>query len=270
MPPTPPEPIPAPKPTGPARDVTAIPLECPPSLRPHDAFFFLPQVDRILEWNRQNAMPEQGGGTVAPRYPSLEWEGCQCGLKPKVFFFYQPAQFPYPWFGPAGESLPLDGALIHEGMRFIATKDGQYEVRLTITTPGMPVTLRLQLLLSDNLQDAFTLTLPPINLYNPDKQFQGNYLGNSYQVRHAGFSPLVARYWDHLESFSLVRHGTARFGSWPEGIERYESLPTAPVLTTSPSVGGTAGPPSAPGAATPPPPPPAPAPAPVMDINGVP
>jgi hypothetical protein len=90
------------------------------------------------------------------------------------------------------------------------------------------VTLRLQLAIADPYGVVYTVTLPPIAIQPASKNFEGNYVGESFQVRHAGHSPALAYHFADLELSCVSRHGTARFGSWPEGIERYEAISAAP------------------------------------------
>jgi hypothetical protein len=146
------------------------------------------------------------------------------GIPLHEYRFHVPAHFPLPQFGILGEPIPEDGAVIYEGMRVLIAADGHYEVRFTTSVPDMPVTLRLQLLVADtNGPLAFTLTLPPISILAPDS-FRGNYDGSAFQVRLAGYSRLLAEQFGNLPRFAISRQGTARFGSWPQGINRFEQL----------------------------------------------
>jgi len=43
------------------------------------------------------------------------------------------------------------------------------------------------------------------------------------------FSPVIAENFIRLRSMTVSRHGTARFGSWPEGINKYELLNPVPL-----------------------------------------
>jgi hypothetical protein len=122
-----------------------------------------------------------------------------------------------------GEHLFEDGVVIYEGMRFTAAADGHYEVRFTVSVPAMPVTLRLQLVFVDNTGRSFVLTLPPISIV-PERSFEGNYLGSSYQIHHLGYSRLLAPSCTNLCNCTILRQGTARFGSWPEGATNFERL----------------------------------------------
>jgi hypothetical protein len=144
--------------------------------------------------------------------------------------FAQLAHFPMPRFGLWGERLDAEGVVIYEGMRFVATRDGQYEVSFTASAPKMAVTLRLQLVFARPEGHGFTLTLPPIVIDPKTTSFAGNNPGESYQVYHAGYSHLVAEHFADLCSMQVARHGTARFGSWPEGINRFQTLISSPVL----------------------------------------
>jgi hypothetical protein len=148
--------------------------------------------------------------------------------------FEQPAHFPYPRFNRDGGRMNTEGAVIYEGMRFVATRDGQYDVSFTTTIPEMNVTLRLQLVFAGTDPDncGFTITLPPLVFY-PYTDFDGNAPVASYQVHHTGYSHAIAENFAELGAMTVARQGTARFGSWPEGINRFEALNvSAPAQTT--------------------------------------
>src|SRR5271157_494425 len=83
----------------------------------------------------------------------------------RTYHFDLPARFPVTRFGNDCCAFEDEGAIIHEGMRFLACQDGQYEVRFNITAPSIPVVVRLQLVLYE--KDGHvprTLTLPPVVL----------------------------------------------------------------------------------------------------------
>jgi hypothetical protein len=171
---------------------------------------------KISEWADKNP------------YGSLELRIAQTQSPPFQSRFEQPAHFPLPRFAPDGERIDTEGVVIYEGMRFIATRDGQYEVSFTTSVPKMAVTLRLQLLFTAREGYRFTLTLPPI-VIAPEGHFKGNYVGQAFQVYHAGYSAMLSHRFVELADVALTRQGTARFGGWPEGINRYETLSAMPV-----------------------------------------
>jgi hypothetical protein len=199
-----------------------------PSLK--DAFTHLTQVGLIPP-----ATPEEGSVQTYSAASSKRHRTLSDRIKDECLFHYEsawdgPAHFPLPRFGVNGERVDREGVVIYEGMRFLALPDGRYEVSFIASTPAMPVTLRLQLHVMDDKRRTFSLTLPPITI-EPKKDFTGNYLGSTYRVRHEGYSRSVANAFGSLEKSTIIRRGTARFGSWPEGIERFETLSTIAVPT---------------------------------------
>ncbi len=135
------------------------------------------------------------------------------------------AHFPLPQFGLIpGERLYEEGAVVYEGMRFLAAADGHYEVQFTVSIPAMPVTLRLQLAVTDPLGRAFVITLPPIAIV-PERSFRGNYVGSAWQVVCVGWSRPVGQHFAELAHARILRSGAARFGSWPEGMNTFTRRP---------------------------------------------
>lgn len=136
--------------------------------------------------------------------------------------FHVPAHFPHPKFSDVGEPRPTEGVIIYEGMQFLATADGHYEVRFNASTPPVPVTLRLQLTLIDKEGRWFTLTLPAIAIHPKETAtgdlfmmtgYRGNAMQENWQVRHVGFSHLLPANLGNLAE--IRRYGTARFGALP-------------------------------------------------------
>jgi hypothetical protein len=151
-----------------------------------------------------------------------------------TYYFDLPARFPMAKYGPPRVGTTCcafegEGAVIHEGMRMLARQDGLYEVRFNITTPAIPVVVRLQIVLYE--KDAHlprTLTLPPIVLQPTGTDaFPRNLLGGtdptSYIVSVRGYSQVIKEVQgDQKDRFLLVKRiGSARFGS---GV-RYQSTP---------------------------------------------
>ena len=129
-------------------------------LEREDAFASLPRVQVIdidldeLDRDVRNAEPE----SPEPRAEPYQND----------YRFDLPARFALAQYDPncPGRSYEGQGALIHEGMRILTRKDGEYDVRFNVTVPAMPVTMRLQLLLYENDTSPFpkSLTLPPIRI----------------------------------------------------------------------------------------------------------
>lgn len=206
-----------------------------------EAFHFLPSVRPVLP--RRPSAPD----SMVPQgeFGSLIGWARAHGIRYFEKRFDQPAHFPLPKVGLLGERWDEGGLVLHEGMRFIALADGQFEVSLTVSTPSMPVTLRLQLAVVDQFGQSFSLTLPPIDI-EPFTDFRGNYAGQSFQCRHTGFSQAVAEAFPNLGLCTLCRQGTARFGSWPEGINRFGAPPQAVGLSTTSGSSETGSAPSMP------------------------
>ena len=156
--------------------------------------------------------------------------------------FDHPARFPKTSYGQQSCAFESEGAVIHEGMRLLARQDGQYEVRFNITTPSIPVTLRLQLILFNEPLSSpdgqaipvqpipRTLTLPPVALKPsgadafPDNP-EGGTNPTSYFVSVRGYSQVILEaQQDELGQRHLLlvkRNGTARIGS---GV-LYQAMP---------------------------------------------
>jgi|GEM_PF-4003175 len=139
----------------------------------------------------------------------------------RTYHFDLPARFPVTRFGNDCCAFEDEGAIIHEGMRFLARQDGQYEVRFNITAPSIPVVVRLQLVLYE--KDGHvprTLTLPPVVLKPtsldafPD-DLEAGVDPTSYIVTVLGYSQVVREvHQPDNGTFLLVKRiGTARFGS---------------------------------------------------------
>jgi hypothetical protein len=131
------------------------------------------------------------------------------------------ATFPLREFGTCGEVYEQDGAIIHEGMRIVANERGDYLVRFNISTPAMPVSLRLQLRMNvPGTGRKIWLTLPPIEV-KPDGSSPEFYKPAAYGVSVVGHSAAMAEHFQKIRKISpaqcedreiLSRAGTARFG----------------------------------------------------------
>jgi len=134
--------------------------------------------------------------------------------------FDHPARFPLPSWGPYHEYLERPGVLIYEGMRLAIRPDGRYQVRFTIGTPAVPVTLQIQFELADHCTNqTYTLTLPPITIPSETKprsttagQLPKAVFEDLQTIHHEGYLPIFDGY-PASESVQVVRRtGTARFG----------------------------------------------------------
>ena len=202
---------------------------------PLAAFDDLPTVIRLV--GRNTLGPEATTEVDRSSYPRLEEENGDA----RVFDFAAPARFTIPRFGEQGEEFEDEGALIYEGMRFVWAPNGLYEVRFVVSTPAMPVTLRLQFHVPCAIEGGHSITLPPIEL-PPYVNPRGRFESASWQVRHLGYSNSLLRREDtpvvnhpldrileaqrtaansHLPHLNdglpgaVRRTGTARFGSKP-------------------------------------------------------
>jgi len=134
--------------------------------------------------------------------------------------FDHPARFPLPAWGLNGEYLERPGVLIYEGMRLVIRPDGRYQVRFTIGTPAMPVTLQIQFDLADQCTgQAYTLTLPPITIPPESKpaaatgeQAPKAACENLQTIHHEGYLPILDGYPQSESVHVMRRTGTARFG----------------------------------------------------------
>lgn len=193
-------------------------------------FPHLPTVCPVPRAACDVAPPTAGNATAAPCQgapPGQDGPPVVQVIQPTFdLVFAKPAHFPLPRFGDLGEVIGLEGAVIYEGMRFRTMPCGRYEVTFAVSTPAIPVTLRLQLLVGTTAGIPFTLTLPPLAIV-PDSPYTGNYqvsggyqvykdgnfLGKVNHVRYVGFSPAVQTRYGTLNA--VVRQGTARFGNLP-------------------------------------------------------
>ena len=204
----------------------------------------LPTVIRLV---RRGSLPLEESLRSDELVPRLE----EVYKEARAFDFPSSARFTIPRFDRKGGEFEDDGAVIYEGMRFVVEDSGNYEVRFLVSTPAMPVLLRLQLHVPCTDRGEHTITLPPIDL-PPYTNAKGHYEAATWKVRHVGHSPIIARAgtrvdkpwvfaWEEeqarkgggetAETFkshvndkpdgldhlvSIRRSGTARFGSVPE------------------------------------------------------
>lgn len=154
----------------------------------------------------------------SPRLIHRQGEGDTCSqpAAQKVwcysYRFEMPAHFPLNEFGPEGEPIEREGALIYEGMRFSVDRDGTYELGFVVTTPRLPTRLHLQLEIVHQAEDGVrthTLTLPPIEIRHQDIMETRT---NSFSVTAHGFSDVLQAAVGTKSILEIRRTGVARFG----------------------------------------------------------
>lgn len=204
---------------------------------PVTAFQDLPTVIRLVR--RGSLRPDESTDSDHEEFPYLE----QCDKSARPFDFAKPARFAVPRFDASGCEFEDEGAVIYEGMRFVVAPSGAYEIRFVVSTPAMPVTLRLQLHVPCWDGTEHTVTVPAIDL-PPHANARGQFEPAVWKVRHVGVSQILVRpepdpetgasgaaspkVPDKHQSFSyhfpqkvydgpraIRRTGTARFGSRP-------------------------------------------------------
>jgi hypothetical protein len=122
--------------------------------------------------------------------------------------FHAPAQFPLPSFSPFAERFEDSGILIYEGMQFKVFASGLYQVRYTVETPALPVTIRMQMIVSRR-DSLHTLTLPPVAI--PSGTDRKRAAQSVYEVCQEGFLPAFAS--AERNTLCVVRRqGAARIG----------------------------------------------------------
>ncbi len=161
--------------------------------------------------------------------------------------FHHAAHVPLPRFTIDGKEIAAEGLLIYEGMRLtVDPVSGNYDLSFTATVPNMPVTLRMQLILTEPVPEKemgtktpreYRLTLPAIRMEPPKDARPGDPTPNTFHIAHRGYSSLFIdpKHWQTLPRESappaectprptiacdwlLSRIGTARFGT-PFAIE---------------------------------------------------
>lgn len=178
-------------------------------------------------WNRMFPSPEICPGPVIQpfyRHPRVCLiDVCPCvddapgGRVPARIWvkeFSCPAFVPLPRFDADGHPVPGDGLVIYEGMRLTVDPDtGAYDLTFTATTPGMPVTFRLQLTFwrcdPFGAVERYTLTLPPIRMEMPRDARPGDPVAKTFQIAHRGQSTLF------MDKTRLVNREAYTFGCVP-------------------------------------------------------
>jgi hypothetical protein len=159
--------------------------------------------------------------------PSAEAEPAETPKVQRVgpFFFASPAHFPIREFGPRGEVIEREGAVIYEDMTFSFDDDGNYNLRFTIRTPALPTTIQLQLLLQPATDKPwYTITLAPMDFF-PDPEKSGRMKPKLYRnCIVEGRSEILSRCWREMEQDARLRRtGTARFGYGLEALNQTAS-----------------------------------------------
>jgi hypothetical protein len=179
-----------------------------------DPFFLQPLVTPI-------PIPEDLGDfsrqAMGDSNDSGDFTGSDCVLD---YRFDHPARFPLPAYGSNGEQLEKPGVLIYEGMRLAIRPDGRYQVRFTVGTPAMPVTLQLQYQLLDECTgQTYTLTLPSITLPTENRPTLSTVsqppraaFADFQTIHHEGYLPIFEDMLEFRNMAVIRRNGTARFG----------------------------------------------------------
>lgn len=154
---------------------------------PEPAFTNVPTVSRLVVRGDLRPEDEPISGDVAE---STYLEDLRLDTFP--FDFANAAHFPLTRFGTCGEEFDSEGAVIHEGMRFVASPNGYYEVRFVTSTPASPVTIRLQFKLRYGSGETRTVSLPAVPI-EPYTDNLGNLKAATWQVRHIGYSSALVR-----------------------------------------------------------------------------
>jgi len=141
---------------------------------------------------------------------------------PSPFYFASAAYFPIRDFGLRGEVIDRQGAIIHEDMKFSFDHNGNYRLEFALSTPAVPVTIRLQLLVQPATGAPwYTITLPPMQ-FRPEEARSGladkqdcnpEDCTMQYNRFCSGRSEILRRCYTQMgTSATIRREGTARFG----------------------------------------------------------
>jgi hypothetical protein len=138
---------------------------------------------------------------------------------PSPFYFASSAHFPMRQFGPQGEVIDGEGAVIYEDMKFSFDKEGYYDVLFTIGTPAVPTTIRLRFLVQPHRGGPwYTITLDPIEFLPAGSRNDAKAkVTHDYVVR--GRSEILRRCYGEMgHDATIRREGTARFGYGLSGL----------------------------------------------------
>jgi len=145
------------------------------------------------------------------------------------FYFATAAHFPIRRFGLKGDLPEDEGVIIYEDMCVAFDRDGNYEIQFCLSTPAMPVELRLQLLVQPCKNGSiYTVTLPKLTFEppvtessDPDEEGRLRYMDRYQQHVHAGHSEILKRCYAELgQGANLSRRGTARMGFGVDVVRR--------------------------------------------------
>jgi hypothetical protein len=195
----------------------------------HDPFWLMPKIKVVQVDPTSDRDPSSNSINEVNSVPEIPYDVLRDDpVRGHVwtYHFDLPARFATAKFAPAPNgaccSWEGEGSVIHEGMRLLVRQDGKYEVRFNITTPSIPVSIRMQLLLYPPAQGRTTrtLTLPPIVLIPsgpttfPDDPEAG-VDPTSYIVSVQGYSQVLKEaHIKPTDNLILVKRiGSARVGS---------------------------------------------------------
>ncbi len=140
--------------------------------------------------------------------PKRDWANSE----KRSFYFAAPAHFPIRGFGPQGELLDQEGAVIYEDMKFTFDENGEYKITFRASTPNLPTELRLQFQVQSRPDGPwYTLTMR-------DRRFEPQKDGSHgmHPQDFTGKSEILRRCFTSI--CDVRRSGTARFGFGIAGL----------------------------------------------------
>lgn len=179
------------------------------------------QVDPFSHGPRILTVPTSGNQNFVPdvtRPATSSSESADTVHYAFDFRFDQAARFPLPEYGATGGPVGNSGVVIYEGMRLAIQPNGRYQVRFTVATPAMPVTMNLQfVLLRQSTGEEIRLTLPAIlvpsrknSLSSLSREPAPQVFAGLETIVHDGYLPAFAI--NNEQWIVIKRQGTARFG----------------------------------------------------------
>jgi len=141
---------------------------------------------------------------------------------PSPFYFASAAYFPIRNFGLRGEVIDSERAVIYEDMRFSFDREGNYALEFALSTPAVPATIRMQLLVQPSTGAPwYTITLPPMR-FKPELGERSAGCSQStdpkqcevlYNHKCSGRSEILRRCYPQMAGDATIRReATARFG----------------------------------------------------------
>jgi hypothetical protein len=168
----------------------------------------LPQVTRLEKFSVHLPDSDEQSSTNPPPKNNKVRRALFCG----------PARFPRSYCNAVSCGGSYDGVVVYEGMEFHIHKGGEYTVSMNLSSPAMPVTLRMQLRVTADCEKETccgptTLTLRPIVIRPAVDTASGQMLPGEYQVTVHGFNPCLAECrMKGCQEIQVERFGVARFG----------------------------------------------------------